>query len=219
VCANANCPPVGACCGPEGTCAIASASTCALMGGVYRGDGSICISANCGPGACCFTSGACAILTSAACVNQNGVFGGSGTTCSQANCPQPSGVYVYSGAPVQIGDGAGSAGCGPTAIAELQVPHSFTISSIALGVYLRSEYQGDHRFRLVRGATTVELVNRPGVNASNIYGFNASNFGAGPSVGLLMRFSDSAPGPYSEPFVAFPGFSSTTGITARSTGS
>jgi hypothetical protein len=42
---------VGACCsgGPTySTCSLVSASDCATLGGVYRGDGSVCVSANCG---------------------------------------------------------------------------------------------------------------------------------------------------------------------------
>jgi hypothetical protein len=85
------------------------------------------------------------------------------------------------------------------------------VSSLQVGVFLRSAFQGDHRFRLVHGTTAVELVSRPGVNANNTYGFNSSNFGAAPSVGFLMNFSDTAGGAYAEPFVSFPGVSNTTG--------
>ncbi len=208
-CGAVACPPSGACCGPEGTCMLASAATCAATGGAYQGDGVPCVEANCGPGACCFADGTCSVLGSAACVAQGGVFSGSSVGCAQANCPQPQGVYLYSGPSVPIPDG--TAGCGPVAVAEIQVPDSFTITEIGLGVYIRSAYQGDQRFRLVRGGTTINLVDRPGVNAGSTFGFSEPDFGAAASFGSLMSFSDSAGVVYDTPGVAYPGIAGTTG--------
>jgi subtilisin-like proprotein convertase family protein len=46
-CADANCPPGGACCNPDGSCSVRTASACASIAGVFRGPGIACGSANC----------------------------------------------------------------------------------------------------------------------------------------------------------------------------
>jgi hypothetical protein len=83
---------VGACCRTDGTCFIASPAGCTAVGGIYRGNGSVCATANCPQpptGACCLSTG-CSVLTQAQCTAQSGTYRGNGTACATANCPPPS---------------------------------------------------------------------------------------------------------------------------------
>jgi subtilisin-like proprotein convertase family protein len=151
-------------------------------------------------GGCCLADGTCLILTSANCTAQGGTYRGNGTTCA-APCPAPPGQYDYAGAPVSIPDGTGTNGCGTTVFAEINVPTSFTVSSISAGVYIPHTWQGDLQFRLVHGATTVPLVVRPGVGFNgSTYGFNTPNYGA--SAGSQMRLIDSGANRYQAPDIA-----------------
>jgi len=90
--------PTGACCRTDGSCVITSGTACASAGGIYRGDNSVCATANCpqpATGACCMPS-SCSVLTAAQCLTQNGTYRGDNTTCATANCP----ITEY----VEIGD-------------------------------------------------------------------------------------------------------------------
>ncbi len=83
------CEPVGACCMPDGTCQLITATECASLGGTYQGDNSDCTSANCAPAteACCFAStGGCLDLPASDCTAAGGVPGGPGTACSTFVC-------------------------------------------------------------------------------------------------------------------------------------
>ncbi len=93
-------PPanLGACCRPDGVCIITSDAGCTALGGLYRGDGSPCATANCPPpptGACCLASG-CSVLTQAQCLSQSGTYAGDNIGCAAANCP-PATQWVESG--------------------------------------------------------------------------------------------------------------------------
>jgi hypothetical protein len=49
-CGTFNCPPLGACCKPDGTCQVAAQSSCEItFGGSYQGDGVECQEARCAP--------------------------------------------------------------------------------------------------------------------------------------------------------------------------
>lgn len=79
----------GACC--IGTnCAIATQSDCASVGGLYRGDGSVCSSSIClpqGNNACCFVStGGCVNLSYSACLGAGGAPGPEGSQCATYLC-------------------------------------------------------------------------------------------------------------------------------------
>jgi len=83
--------PTGACCRLDGSCIITSSAACSTLNGIYRGDNSVCATANCPQpptGACCVFSGACTVGTAAQCTAINGVYRGDGTTCAVA-CPTP----------------------------------------------------------------------------------------------------------------------------------
>jgi len=103
----------GACCVTSG-CITVSQASCTAQGGIYRGDGAPCATANCPlPGACCLPDGSCSILLSSACTAANGIFRGEGSNCGTANCPLPAGIWIEQGEagnlpPGQITTGSGS---------------------------------------------------------------------------------------------------------------
>jgi hypothetical protein len=81
----------GACCFPDGSCQVLPALDCQAGGGVYQGDGTNCVEANCPPpaptGACCFIDDSCQILTAAECAAQSGAYYGDNWTCEDTdNC-------------------------------------------------------------------------------------------------------------------------------------
>jgi len=81
---------LGACCLTNGSCVLNTATGCAAQNGIYRGDNSVCATANCPQpptGACCKFDGTCSILTQAQCTAANSVYRGDNTTCAAANCP------------------------------------------------------------------------------------------------------------------------------------
>jgi subtilisin-like proprotein convertase family protein len=146
-------------------------------------------------GACCRADGTCFGTTSEACLAQGGTYRGDNTTCA-APCPLPPGTYAYTGGTVAIPDGFGENGCGGTAVAEIVVPDSFTVTDVNAGVKIPHEWQGDAQFRLVHGATTVTLVQRPGAAQDPPYGFPEENFGS--STGF-MRFNAAGTQVYDAP--------------------
>ncbi|MFQ5430064.1 MAG: dockerin type I domain-containing protein [Phycisphaerae bacterium] len=56
-------PPLGACCLPDGSCGITNSIGCQAHGGVYLGDGTICL----GTEACCLPDGTCVSVDAACC--------------------------------------------------------------------------------------------------------------------------------------------------------
>lgn len=78
---------VGACCKPDGSCALTTIYECAAQGGVFRGPNTPCQGSTC-LGACCHAFGACTEGTLP--TTCNGRFQGPGTTCAQpCPCPTP----------------------------------------------------------------------------------------------------------------------------------
>ncbi len=79
----------GACCLPNGGCVLLSSGDCALLGGVYQGDGALCTPNPCPQptGACCFGNGTCQVLTAAECAQQGGSYQGNDVPCSMHLCP------------------------------------------------------------------------------------------------------------------------------------
>ena len=157
-------------------------------------------------GSCCFAEGACTVTTSGLCTSQGGTYRGDNTTCANP-CPLPPGTYAYTGGSLPIPDGFGENGCGPTAVAELTVPDSFTITGVDVGIHIPHEWQGDAQFRLVHGSTTVTLVQRPGALMEPPYGFFAENYGTSTS---LMHFTAEAAQVYDNPPL-FDGIDNVTG--------
>ncbi len=87
---NNPCPSfVGACCFPDGSCIVYTAGDCAVHGGSYRGDNTVCAPNPCPqpPGACCFNDGTCRVLSSGDCSLQGGIWLGSNVPCSPDPCP------------------------------------------------------------------------------------------------------------------------------------
>ncbi len=88
---------VGACCFADGSCSIASESTCTSQGGSYQGNGTSCTPNNCPQpaGACCFSDGSCQVLTTTNCASQGGTYQDNGTSCTPNLCPQPTGACCF----------------------------------------------------------------------------------------------------------------------------
>jgi spore coat protein A len=91
-------PPAGtgACCLPDGRCAVSDASNCVTLGGVFQGVGVQCSSAPCPlpTGACCLPSGFCQSLTQPQCVAQGGTYEGDAVPCGAVRCPVILAPYV-----------------------------------------------------------------------------------------------------------------------------
>jgi hypothetical protein len=82
-----NTAAVGACCFLDGTCGIRGIADCGAEGGIFRGDGTTCATAQCpSSGACCMPDGTCVMLPVDYCTMQSGIWGGAGSACSTANC-------------------------------------------------------------------------------------------------------------------------------------
>lgn len=83
-------PAVGACCKPDGTCDLLTLAECEALNGLYRGDNTSCLDANCPEpvGACCFSPSGCLNMTEGDCGVAGGTWLGPGTACAPGNqCP------------------------------------------------------------------------------------------------------------------------------------
>jgi hypothetical protein len=93
----------GACCLPDGTCAILSACACTQQQGLYQGDDSQCSQVFCRlPGACCRPIGTCFLTAQHVCEGQGGIFSGDGVACATANCPVPGACCLPGGECVTV---------------------------------------------------------------------------------------------------------------------
>jgi probable HAF family extracellular repeat protein len=210
-CAQAQCPQPGACCMPDGTCTVSFAAACASAGGTPAAGGVACAQTNCPqPGACCYPDGSCSTtLIISECAARAGVFRGLGTACT--SCPR---AYPYSGPPVPIPDGSGSATCGPQAIAAVVVNDSFPISSADASFFVTHGWQGDLRFTLrhVETGTTVRMVDRPG-HPQISFGFGVANYGnAAASAPVPFRSSGSGAQVYDRPPLLVNGIANVSGL-------
>lgn len=81
--------PTGACC-LDGNCTIRSSLSCAVIGGIYQGDDTICDPNPCPPagtGACCYNNGTCDDgLTATQCAEGGGIYQGNGSICAGVEC-------------------------------------------------------------------------------------------------------------------------------------
>jgi len=83
----------GACCSPDGLCAVMTPIGCETSGGLYLGNGTVCLGDNDGDGfddacqkpskrgACCWPDGSCSVVTQDKCVTNGGTYLGDGTPC------------------------------------------------------------------------------------------------------------------------------------------
>jgi hypothetical protein len=88
------CDPSGACCDAAGTCTIRTQAECAAAGGLYVGDGTLCIPNPCDlpTGACCRLDGICTNGVNELQCNGPGETFHLGLTCDDVTCPQPTGA-------------------------------------------------------------------------------------------------------------------------------
>jgi hypothetical protein len=86
-------PQQAACCFPSGACQILTQAGCLNSGGIYLGDGTVCIPNPCPPpgqGACCLPDNSCVLLTGEQCSQQQGHYLGEGLPCVPDPCiPTP----------------------------------------------------------------------------------------------------------------------------------
>ena len=76
----------GACCDPNGGCAVTSELDCNDRGWTYRGDNVPCTPDPCKSGACCDpATGDCSVKTEFVCKGLGGIYQGDDTTCSPGN--------------------------------------------------------------------------------------------------------------------------------------
>jgi spore coat protein A len=77
----------GACC-TGANCQELTAADCAVAGGVYKGDGTVCATNPCATatGACCATNGTCTTGSQTQCAGSGGTYQGDGTSCSPNPC-------------------------------------------------------------------------------------------------------------------------------------
>jgi hypothetical protein len=134
-------PPTGACC-VDGSCTAAMHDDCVAAGGLYRGDGTLCIDTDCAAvvGGCCLGDGTCTVGTSDECATVGGTYAGDAVDCADAGCP-PAGACCLAGVTctvatiddclaaggTYVGDGVGcvSAACGAKRLLHYQtVGHS-----------------------------------------------------------------------------------------------
>lgn len=86
--------PEGACCFEDGTCQVLTADDCALAGGAYQGDDTVCDPNPCpqppATGACCVRGELdCIILSQQDCLNAGGDYLGDDVPCDPDPCPKP----------------------------------------------------------------------------------------------------------------------------------
>jgi spore coat protein A len=81
-------PATGACCFPEGACAVLTVSACQVQGGTFDPEQLSCTPNPCPQptGACCLALGTCVILTLPECTDQGGTFLGASASCQGASC-------------------------------------------------------------------------------------------------------------------------------------
>jgi subtilisin-like proprotein convertase family protein len=118
-------------------------------------------------------------------------------------------TYTYSGSAVAIPDSP-DGNCGPIGYAEVNVPDSFTVGSVEVGLNVTHPFQGDLvlTLRHVPSGRSVKLVDRPG-NPESLIGFGATDYG---STGTPFRLSDSAGISYDLPQVGEPGIHGVAGL-------
>jgi spore coat protein A len=90
----------GACCSPDGSCAVVSSGACTPPDS-YSGDGTSCAPNLCPQptGACCFADSTCSEETATDCSAAGGNYQGDGTDCATASCPLITGACCVPGNP------------------------------------------------------------------------------------------------------------------------
>ncbi|MEW6199299.1 MAG: kelch repeat-containing protein [Planctomycetota bacterium] len=94
-------PPLGACCAPDGSCAVTAELECV---GVWQGPGTSCEPNPCPQptGACCFPAGQCQVLEEAECLSGGGIWQGPGVPCEPDPCPPVPGACCFPDGQCQV---------------------------------------------------------------------------------------------------------------------
>ncbi len=131
------------------------------LGGEYQGDDTSCADVQCGvpTGACCQCDGSeqfCTIETDADCAALGGLFLGDDTSCEAAGEQ----LTVSSGAvnvPIPDNNATGASHT-------IMVAPSFTVVDVNVQLTITHTWVGDLCVTLTHGATTTELIRRPGLS-------------------------------------------------------
>jgi subtilisin-like proprotein convertase family protein len=84
----------------------------------------------------------------------------------------------------------------------INVPDGGVIADINVGLIIAHTWQGDLIATLTHGATTVTIINRPGVPELGTFGFSTDNFGNPTTNTLFVLDDEAAQGPYNPPVAA-----------------
>ena len=125
-----------------------------------------------------------------------------GAACAQQD-------YSYTGPPVDIPDGSGTATPGVTASINITIPDAITISRLSCSIYVPHPFQGDLVITLAHVETghLAMLVDRPDVPQTPL-GFPASDYG---TAAAMMQLDDTASMVYDVPGVVPPGIPGVSG--------
>ena len=118
--------------------------------------------------------------------------------------------YTYTGAPVEIPDGSGTATPGAAAAVTVSVTDAAAITHVRCSIYVPHGFQGDLLVTLTHVDTghTATLIDRPYVPQTPL-GFPAPDYGTAAS---MMQFDDTGASVYDVPNVVPPGLSGVGGV-------
>jgi len=137
-------------------------------------------------GACCFEDGSCSVLTASECDALNGNYQGDNSPCFGL----PGAANNYSTAPNAAIPDNNLAGLNSV----INVPDALTIGDVNVTLNVSHTWTGDLKATLTHGATSVVLVDRPGVPATT-FGCDQDNW-----IGLVI--DDEAANPVENACVA-----------------
>ncbi len=132
--------------------------------------GEICVGGFCVPQGACCAGAFCTIDTSAGCAGSGGTYLGDATVCGSGTAGNPT---VYANTPnVAIPDGGGP---GTPVTDTITVPDSFPIGDLNVDLTITHTWVGDVTVTVSHLGTTVTVLDRPGVPATQ-FGCDQDNF-------------------------------------------
>ncbi len=131
--------------------------------------GQVCVAGVCQPEGACCAGAFCTLETSANCATSGGSYLGDATVCGSGTAGNPT---IYQSSPaVAIPDGGGP---GNPATDIITVADSFPIADVNIDLTVTHTWVGDLTVTVSHGGTTITLIDRMGVPASN-FGCSQSN--------------------------------------------
>lgn len=157
-----NCPIVlGSCCNADGSCTEGTQfNPCTTAGGSFTPNGT-CDNT----GACCFEDLSCILTTQTCCNFGGGAYLGDGTNCGEA-----------AGNPTDYTDSPGVPIGAAVANASINVPDSFTVGDVNVGLNITHTWVGDMQIDIEHNGTTVRIIDGPGVEVDPPFGCDLENY-------------------------------------------